>query len=56
MVKRAEQLRQTAFRLGPKVLKDLDELVKKRSRETGMDLNRTDVLRWLITKEKRACT
>jgi hypothetical protein len=41
------------LRLGEKVLRDLDEIVKRRNRETGMDLNRTDILRWLITKEKR---
>lgn len=51
--KKIEELKQTAFRLEPKALRDLDRVVRKREQETGMRLNRTDALRWLIRQAVR---
>lgn len=50
---KSEELKQTAFRLEPKALSALDDVVRKREQETGMRLNRTDVLRWLIRQAAR---
>ena len=50
-VKKKKKLRQAAFRLSEKSRRDLDRLVRRRSAEVGADLNRTEVVRWLIAKE-----
>ncbi len=43
-------LKQTAFRLPPVLLKRLDKFAKRRTAETGMAMNRTDAVRLLLTK------
>jgi predicted DNA-binding protein len=44
------ELKQTAFRLPPVLLKRLDKFAKRRTAETGMAMNRTDAVRLLLTK------
>jgi len=44
------ELKQTAFRLPPVLLKRLDKFAKRRTAETGMAMNRTDAVRVLLTK------
>lgn len=39
------------FRLAPEVLADLDKIVVAKSKETGLPVNRTAVLRLLIRRE-----
>lgn len=45
-----ENLKQTAFRLPPELLKRLDRAAKKRGAQTGLSLNRTDLVRLLLTQ------
>jgi len=44
------QTKHTAFRLSPELIARLDREAKRMSRETSLEISRTDVLRRLITE------